>query len=219
MPRLPSNLSSSGNVFGVLDLPYPVVLASASPRRRELLSKLIKDFEVVVSDVDEDALTVVNPVATSEKLARANTRAVATLRPDALVIGADTVVYFNNEQFAKPTSTEDAVRMLERLSGRRHKVCTAVCVKCQDAEMTMAFQTKVWFKELTLGEISDYVATGEPMDKAGGYAIQGGAAAFVTRMEGSMDNVIGLPVDAVEKLIRVVISKLFKGSPSARIEI
>ena len=195
----------------MLKLPVPVVLASASPRRRELLSKLIEKFEVVVSDVDEEALTVVNPVATSKKLARAKARAVAAIRPNALVIGADTVVYFGNEQFAKPTSTEDAVRMLERLSGRRHKVSTAVCVICGNAEMTGAFQTGVWFRDLTPEEISAYVATGEPMDKAGGYAIQGGAAGFVAKIEGSMDNVIGLPLDGLERLTRIVLSKLANG--------
>lgn len=190
----------------MLKLPVPVVLASASPRRRELLSKLVETFEVVVSDVDEEALTVVNPMSTCKKLARAKARAVAALRPEAIVIGADTVVFFGNEQFAKPSSPQDAVRMLKALSGRMHKVCTAVCVVGAGFERTDAEPTKVWFRELTSEEIADYVATGEPMDKAGGYAIQGGAAAFVEKIEGPIDNVIGLPITIVEELIERVMA-------------
>lgn len=176
----------------------PVVLASGSPRRRELLKRLISDFEVVVADVDEEALTVTDPFETAERLAEAKAQAVAPLRPGALVIGADTVVALDGEQFAKPRDAADARRMLRTLSGRTHVVATGVCLLQPKATMVFHDRTLVAFRELSEAEIADYVATGEPMDKAGAYAIQGGAAGFVARREGSESNVIGLPLEALE---------------------
>ena len=152
-------------------------------------------FEVVVSDVDEEALTVADPFATAERLAEAKARAVFALRPDALVIGADTVVTLDGEQFAKPRDADDARRMLRALSGRTHVVATGVSLVSIDGGRTFHERTRVTFRELGDAEIDAYVATGEPMDKAGAYAIQGGAAAFVLRREGSETNVIGLPLE------------------------
>lgn len=175
--------------------PRPVVLASGSPRRKELLKTLVPEFEVLVSDVDEEALNLSDPIATAERLAEAKARAVAALRPDALVIGADTVVFLGDEQFAKPRDAEDAKRMLRALSGRTHTVATGVCLVSPVAVRTFHERTDVGFRDLADEEIDAYVATGEPMDKAGAYAIQGGAASFVAHRQGSESNVIGLPLE------------------------
>lgn len=179
----------------------PIVLASGSPRRRELLRQLIDEFEVVTSDVDEDALTVSDPYETAERLAEAKARAVAILRPGALVIGGDTVVALEGEQFAKPKDVEDAKRMLRALSGRTHVVATGISLVSPDGVRTFHEKTRVTFRGLTDAEIDAYVATGEPMDKAGAYAIQGGAAGFVAKREGSESNVIGLPVGRLRELL------------------
>ena len=179
----------------------PVVLASGSPRRRELLARLLPLFEVVVSDVDEDALTLPDPIATAERLAEAKARAVSLLRLEALVIGADTVVALDGEQFAKPSDADDARRMLRALSGRTHTVATGVSLVSAEGVRTFHDRTLVTFRELDDGEIAAYVLTGEPMDKAGAYAIQGGAAAFVRRREGSETNVIGLPLERLERAL------------------
>jgi septum formation protein len=181
----------------------PVVLASASPRRRELLAKIVPDFEVMTADVDEEALTVADPWETAERLAQAKARKVATLRPDARVIAGDTVVALPDgtgyEQLAKPASREDAARILSRLSGRTHLVITGICIFEGDRARTFSATSRVTFRDLDQAQIDAYVATGEPMDKAGAYAIQGGAADFVERLEGSFDNVVGLPVEALRE--------------------
>ena len=176
----------------------PVVLAIGSPRRRELLARLIPEFEVLVADVDEEALTVPDPFETAERLAEAKARAVARLRPEALVIGGDTVVALGETQLAKPKDEADARRMLRALSGRRHVVATGVSLVSPQGVETFHDRTWVVFRDLTDDEIAAYVATGEPMDKAGAYAIQGGAAGFVASREGSESNVIGLPLELLE---------------------
>lgn len=148
-------------------------------------------------EVDEEGLTLADPFETAERLAEAKAKAVAPLRPEALVIGGDTVVALNGEQFAKPKDAADARRMLRALSGRTHVVATGISLVTPKAVQTFHDKTYVTFRELTDEEIADYVATGEPMDKAGGYAIQGAAAGFVVRREGSESNVIGLPLEAL----------------------
>ena len=180
---------------------FPIVLASASPRRKELLARLVPEFEIVVSDVDEEALTVADPFLTAERLAEAKACAVALLRPDALVIGADTVVSLNGLQFAKPRDAEDARRMLRALSGGTHDVITGVSLVSPEGTTTFHDRTEVTFRPLTSEEIDAYVATGEPMDKAGAYAIQGGARGFVAERKGSESNVIGLPLEALGELL------------------
>jgi septum formation protein len=180
-----------------------LVLASASPRRRELLGRIVRAFEVVVADVDEDALTVADPWQTAERLAEAKAVVVAAGHPKALVIGSDTVVAFQGvggwTQLAKPADPEDAVRMLLTLSGQTHVVITGVSL-VQGAEVdTFSVTSRVTFRSLEPEEVRAYVATGEPMDKAGAYAIQGGAAKFVERLEGSLENVIGLPLEELQK--------------------
>lgn len=176
-----------------------LVLASGSPRRKELLARLVPRFEIVVSDVDEEALTVADPIATAEGLAEAKARAVFALRPDALVIGADTVVFLGDEQLAKPRDADDAKRMLRALSGRTHTVATGVSLVSPQGATTFHDKTEVTFRDLDDAEIDAYVATGEPMDKAGAYAIQGGGAAFVLHRQGSESNVVGLPLERLRE--------------------
>jgi len=186
---------------------YPVILASASPRRRELLRQLVPDFEVIPADVDEDSLTVADPWETARILALEKARAVAGIRPDALVIGSDTVVAMEVKrddftQLAKPIDEDDAVRMLKLLSGQQHVVVTGIALVRGIREMVSADTTTVWFRELSDAEIREYVATGEPMDKAGAYAIQGGASKFIERVEGSTTNVVGLPLELLWARLR-----------------
>jgi septum formation protein len=212
-----------GGTFGpMLLVRLPLSLASASPRRKELLGRIMDSFEVVASDVDEAALTVEDPWETARALARAKARAVYERREMSLVIGADTVVAvpagFSSplrqargpggrgdfEQLGKPRDEADAIRMLETLSGRRHAVITAVALLWPGGEHAFDDTTWVTFRELTREEIEAYVATGEPIDKAGAYAIQGGAKAFVRELEGAESTVIGLPLERLEEeLLRV----------------
>lgn len=185
---------------------YPVVLASASPRRVELLKQLIPEFEVIPADLDEDALTVKDPWETAKRLALAKAKAVAVQRPDALVIGSDTVValpsFESTIQLTKPTDVQDAIRILTALSGKSHWVITGVALVSPDFEVVEADETSVTFRDLEQLEIEEYVSTGEPMDKAGGYAIQGGAADFVANTTGSLSNVIGLPLEQVQRMLK-----------------
>lgn len=176
-------------------MPRPVVLASGSPRRRELLKELIPEFEIIVSNVDEEALTGEDAWITAEQLAEAKARAVAALRPEALVIGADTVVSRHGDLIGKPVDAADARRTLRYLSGQTHDVITGVSLVSPEGVTTFTDYTQVTFRLLSYEEIDAYIATGEPMDKAGSYAIQGGAAGFVTQRKGSESNVIGLPLE------------------------
>lgn len=188
----------------------PLVLASGSPRRKELLATVVPDFTVELSHVDEDALTDFDPWKTAEILAVAKARAVFQARaargePPAIVLAGDTVVALidpgEETQLAKPTDAEAAVRMLRRLSGRSHVVITALAVCAPESELCKIDTARVTFRVLEEQEIRAYVATGEPMDKAGGYAIQGGASGFVARLEGDIETVIGLPTRLVRKLL------------------
>jgi septum formation protein len=197
-------------------LPFPVVLASASPRRRELLSKVVKEFTIEVSDVDEDSLTVADPWETASSLASAKAMAVAKARIQrkevgAIIVGGDTVVALESDngylQLSKPSDGEDAVRMLKQLSGRRHAVITALAVVSPYSSMLAKDTAWVTFRELNESEIRSYVATGEPMDKAGAYAIQGGAKKFVKKLEGEIETVIGLPTKILKKMLEHVVAK------------
>ena len=190
-------------------LPWPVVLASASPRRIDLLATLVESYLVVPANIDEDLLTVEDPCLTAQKLATAKASAVALLHPDSLVIGCDTVVATPRGQLAKPISKEDACNMLRQLSGMSHSVMTGVCLSMPSGDQTKFVEvTVVSFKELSDKEIRKYVATGEPMDKAGGYAIQGGASAFVTSLSGSLSNVVGLPVERLDQELQALSAKI-----------
>lgn len=179
-----------------------IILASGSPRRRELLQNMGISFEIDVSDVDETASgTPAKRVAT---LAERKARAVGMRHSSGLILGADTLVALDGRVMGKPVDDADAARMLHSLSGRTHHVLTGVCLyNAANGESKVAVEsTGVRFRELTDKEIYDYVATGEPRDKAGAYAIQGGAASFVVEYDGSYSNVVGLPVERLQQMLR-----------------
>lgn len=178
-----------------------LILASASPRRRELLSLYTQDFVVCASDFDEDAVSACPPVELVEALARGKCRSVSAQHPGAVVIGCDTVVELEGQVFGKPHTTEDAVRMIRALSGRTHQVHTGVCVS--DGRRTESFvdSCRVTFFPIPEEEIVRYAATREPYDKAGAYGIQGHAALWVDRIEGDYYTIMGLPVSRTVRLV------------------
>lgn len=177
------------------------MLASASPRRQELLTAAGYTFTVVTADVDETPVPGEAPDHYVARLAEAKARAVLALRPEALVLGADTTVVVDVDILAKPADAADAARMLHRLQGRAHDVLTGVALAAATWSRVDVAATRVWFAPMTAAEIDAYVASGEPMDKAGAYAIQGRAARYVTRIEGSYSNVVGLPVALVHTFL------------------
>ena len=182
-----------------------LILASASPRRAELLRQAGIGFEVMPADVDEQVLPREAPEAYVRRVAESKAAAIAARAPRALVLGADTTVVVGKEILGKPVDEADARRMLQALSGRTHEVLTAVTLAggAEPAGLaTRVATTAVEFAAMTGDEIDWYVATGEPMDKAGAYAIQGRASRFVTRIAGSYSNVVGLPVAVVYDLLR-----------------
>lgn len=184
-----------------------IILASASPRRRELLQAVGLQFDAVPSQADEPGWTSGTPAAAyARALAVEKARAVAQNNPDAIVIGADTIVVCNGKVLGKPTNDADAVRMLRNLSGRSHEVVTGLAVvagtgPCIGKILIAHECTTVFFRPLSDEEITAYVASGEPRDKAGAYGIQGKAGLFVTRLEGCYFNVVGLPLSALGRLL------------------
>ncbi len=180
-----------------------IVLASASPRRKELLAGLGVHFEVYVSGIEEKPWPDETPASYSLRNASDKARAVALVRPGALIIAADTIVVLGAKILEKPVDAPHAKEMLQMLSGRRHEVITGLCLLKPGCEFAEAVRTGVVFRRLSGAEIEAYVATGEPMDKAGAYAIQGGAASFVDHVEGSYTNVVGLPTERLRTLIQL----------------
>ncbi len=170
----------------------PLVLASGSPRRVELLAGLDLVVDVRPADIDETPLPDETAAELVERLAA--TKATSRRRPGEVALGADTVVVHEGEILGKPVDRDDAVRTLRRLSGREHEVTTGVAVADDVATRSCRVTTLVRFAELTDAQIEWYVSTGEPMDKAGSYGIQGLAGAFVAHVTGSVSNVIGLPL-------------------------
>lgn len=176
-----------------------LILASASPRRRELLTRAGYTFEVSPADIPEDPLPGEDPVAYVTRLAREKAETVFQHIAEqeaagVAVLGADTTVTVDGEILAKPEDAADAARMLRLLSGRTHRVVTGVAVVTRDRTEVAAEVTAVKFVTLSEQEIAEYVATGEPMDKAGAYGIQGRAAKWIPRIEGCYFNVVGLPL-------------------------
>lgn len=184
-------------------VPRRLILASSSPRRQELLRQAGIPFEVSPAGISEDREPGEAPTAYALRLAEEKARAVARQFPEAFVLGADTIVVVDGEILGKPVDPREATRMLGLLSGRSHQVTTAVSVVApgRGAE-TRSLTTHVHFRELEDREIREYVAGGEPLDKAGAYAIQGGAAPWVTRLEGVYSNVVGLPLPLVTEMLR-----------------
>jgi septum formation protein len=179
-----------------------LVLASASPRRQELLRNAGIAFEVQPADIPEDPLPGENAKSCAERLSREKALAVARLRPGDAVLGADTVVVIDDQILGKPVDGSDAARMLRMLSGRTHRVTTGVCLLAGGECSVASETTAVTMSEISADEISGYVATGEPMDKAGAYAIQGIASRWIPRIEGDYSNVVGLPLALVYRVLR-----------------
>jgi septum formation protein len=185
-----------------------LILASSSPRRQELLREIGIPFQVHAANINEDQIAGEDPHEYALRLAREKAQAVAAHYPQSYVLGADTIVVVESEVLGKPKDYADAARMLRKLSGRSHEVTTAVSLIAPDAVApgmrteTRACTTQVCFRELTEDEIQQYVASGEPMDKAGAYAIQGGASRWTDRIEGEWSNVVGLPLSLVTDLLR-----------------
>lgn len=181
---------------------FMLVLASASPRRQELLHKAGISFEVQPANVPEDPLPAETAKDCAERLARDKALAIAKQRPNDAVLGADTVVVIDNQILGKPVDVADAQKMLSMLSGREHEVITGVCLVAGGKTVLSSETTSVTMSEISPEEITLYVASGEPMDKAGAYAIQGIASRWIPRIEGDYSNVVGLPVALVYRMLR-----------------
>jgi len=179
----------------------PLILASASPRRSELLHNAGIRFSIEPAHVQEQVLPGELPLPYAQRLARDKARAIFAVHPDSVVLGADTIVVADEHLLEKPTGEQDAARMLRILSGRAHQVITGVCLFAPGFEQTNAEITEVRFSPLSDSEIVAYIATREPMDKAGAYAIQGIASRWVERVDGCYFNVVGLPVPRVYRML------------------
>jgi len=180
-----------------------LILASASPRRAELLASAGFEFDVVPAEVDETAHAGEQPDRYALRVARAKAERAAGDRRTSgrIVLAADTVVVAGHRMMGKPASESDAASMLRQLSGAVHEVLTAVVLRLGARELEQVATTRVHVAPLTEGEILWYVGTGEPYGKAGAYAIQGRAARFIERIEGSWSNVVGLPLSSVHRLV------------------
>jgi septum formation protein len=189
-----------------------LILASASPRRSELLRNAGIDFFVDAAGIGEDLIAGERPQECAQRLAAEKARVVFKRHPDKFVLGADTIVVVDGAILGKPPDKEDASRMLHLLSGHAHDVITGICLMGpplrNNSQPTSGFEdvryeiTRVFMTEIAEEEIIDYVETGEPMDKAGAYAIQGRASRWITRIEGDYFNVVGLPISLVYRMLR-----------------
>jgi len=177
-----------------------LVLASASPRRRELLGQIGLIFKVVVTNIDESVKHNETPVQYVERLAIA--KAKAGYAPECVVLGADTTVSIDGEILGKPSGQAEGIAMLGKLSGRAHEVITAIAAFDGTALESIVVSSIVHFREISADEAKKYWATGEPVDKAGGYGIQGIGGIFAQRLEGSYSAVVGLPLEQTERLLR-----------------
>ncbi len=180
-----------------------IVLASQSPRRQELLRNIgITDFDIRVPEADESYPAGLTAQQTVEYISRVKGEAAAKLcTPDEIVITADTMVFLDDRRLGKPTDEADALRMLTALQGRRHTVCTGVTVRQGDRSITEVETTEVFFRPATESELRAYIATGEPMDKAGSYGIQALGALLVEKIHGDYFNVMGLPVLRLSRML------------------
>lgn len=180
-----------------------LILASGSPRRKELLEKLQIPFSVIVSECDETVPAHVPAESAAELLAVRKAMAVAKQHPDATVIGADTTVLLDGEILGKPKNEADCKRMLRMLSGKTHQVITGVAVFQNGRSMSFSEETRVEFYALSDAEIDGYAASGEPYDKAGAYGIQGQGALLVAGIHGDYYNVVGLPIARLSRMLNV----------------
>lgn len=190
--------------------PQRLVLASASPRRSELMQEAGYTFEVQVPEVEEAHDEALTCEALTMENARLKAGVIAREYPDAVVIGADTLVYLDDKPIGKPRNMEDAAGMLRRLSGRTHRVCTGVALVAKGGAMEHAFPviSEVTFKPLTEEIIRDYHSRIQPLDKAGAYAVQDESAMIIERVEGSWSNVKGLPMEALREELGDFVTRL-----------
>ena len=181
-----------------------IVLASRSPRRRELLERIgITDFDVRVPEVEESFPENLTPQQVVEYISREKAEAAAALcSEDEIVITADTMVFLDHQRLGKPQDEADALRMLTALQGRHHTVCTGVTVRRGAEVITESETTHVYFRPATQAELRAYIATGEPMDKAGSYGVQGKGALLVEKLDGDFFNVMGLPVLRLSRMLK-----------------
>lgn len=180
-----------------------IVLASASPRRHELLGRIgITEFDIRVPEVEESFPEGLTPQQVVEHISREKAEAAAKLcTDDEIVITADTMVFLDHERLGKPRDEADALRMLTALQGRHHTVCTGVTVRRGDQIITESETTQVYFRSAAKEELLAYIATGEPMDKAGSYGIQGKGSLLVEKLDGDFFNVMGLPVLRLSRML------------------
>ena len=186
-----------------------VILASQSPRRRELMGLVHTPFRVCVAHIDETMDPAKSPFDEVARVSRLKAEAVPRT-PEDVVIAADTIVVCDGQRLGKPADEQDAYRMLRLLSGRDHQVMTGMCVLYKDKATTCTEVTDIHFRELSDREIWAYIRTGEPMDKAGSYGIQGGAALFAEKMAGDYYNVMGLPVCRLGSILRSIVPELME---------
>lgn len=201
-----------------IELSGRLILASASPRRHELLKGIGLSFEIMPSDVDETFQGGEAPRDHVLRLCREKTMAVARLRPEAFVLGADTVVVLDGDVLGKPNSPAEAKVMLERLSGRFHEVFTGFCIinRERGVEISRLVESDVLFREIAADEIEWYTQSAEPYDKAGAYAVQGMGAMFIKEIRGSYTNVMGLPLCEVVDALKFVKALRFCGDGNGR---
>ena len=190
-----------------LNLVRPLILASGSPRRKELLSQIISGFEVVPSDAEELKIHEDGPVKLVETNARLKAKSVAYQNKGHWVLGADTLVFYNDKILGKPKDMDESVEMLLFLSGKSHQVTTGVSLQCMELEFEKTFSetTRVQFKQIDKSSILDYFSHVDPLDKAGAYAIQSSSELIIEEFEGSYSNVVGLPVEKLEKALSQLI--------------
>ena len=181
-----------------------LILASKSPRRQELLQRMgLTDFKILVPDADESFPDGLTPQQTVEYISRVKAVAAKKLvSAEDIVITADTMVFLDEHRLGKPTDEADALRMLTALQGRSHTVCTGVTVMQGDHILTESEPTRVYFREASEAELRGYIATGDPMDKAGAYGVQSLGALLVERIDGDFFNVMGLPVLRLSRMLR-----------------
>ena len=178
-----------------------IILASKSPRRKDLLNKVGLKFEIVDSKLDESLIPITEPEKYCQKLAMLKAKSVLKEHPQDLILAADTIVCIDNKILEKPTNEQDAFNMLTLLSGRTHKVYTGVSILSKKINLNFTEETKVTFFDLSESEIKSYIKNNPPYDKSGSYGIQDDSLFFVKKIKGSYENVIGLPISKLYRLL------------------
>jgi septum formation protein len=184
-----------------------IILASQSPRRKQLLEMAEIDFSIEIADIDETPPADMPTAEVPEHLAREKAAVIAARRPEAIIIAADTIVLLDNEILGKPTDEADAIHILTRLSGRMHEVISGVCIQKADEQISFSAVTEVYFRPLTAEQIQHYITQYKPFDKAGAYAIQEWIGAIgIEKINGDYYNVMGLPISEVAQRLKAFIS-------------